>query len=96
MLAAHATTEDTMALDSNFIASLVCPETREKLDIADPALIDQLNSAVKAGTLKNRGGQSVSTALDGGLVRADGRVVYPIWDDIPNLLVDEGIDLSGA
>jgi uncharacterized protein YbaR (Trm112 family) len=36
----------------------------------------------------------VKQALAGGLVRQDGKIVYPVRDDIPVLLVDEGIALS--
>jgi uncharacterized protein YbaR (Trm112 family) len=36
----------------------------------------------------------LETPLDGGLVRADGQVLYPIIDRIPVLLVDEGILLA--
>jgi uncharacterized protein YbaR (Trm112 family) len=32
--------------------------------------------------------------VDGGLVREDGRILYPIRQRIPVLLVDEGIALD--
>jgi len=44
--------------------------------------------------LKNRGGQTLSKQLDGALLRADGRIAYPIVDEIPVLLIDEGIPLD--
>lgn len=83
-----------MALDPDFLASLVCPDNREPLKLADPGLVDRVNGAIKGGRLQNRAGQAVSTPLEAGLVRADGAVLYPIWDDIPNLLVDEGIEVE--
>lgn len=79
-----------MALDPDFLASLICPETREPLSVAEPALIEKVNAAVKGG-LENKGGEPVKTPLDGGLLRADGKVLYPIWSEIPNLLIAEGI-----
>jgi len=82
-----------MAIDPDFLASLICPESREPLSVADDGLVARVNKAV-AGGLKNQGGEAVEKPLDGGLVRADGKVLYPIWDAIPNLLVDEGIALD--
>jgi uncharacterized protein YbaR (Trm112 family) len=41
--------------------------------------------------VKTKGGQSVTEAIDGGLLRNDGTVVYPIRDQIPIMLIEEGI-----
>ncbi len=73
-----------------------CPETRQRLQMAETALIVRLNQQIAAGTLKNRGGQAVSMPLDGGLVRADGRVLFPVRRDIPVLLASEAIELPPA
>ena len=82
-------------LKEQFIALLRCPETRARLSAAEPGLVARLNLAIAAGTLKNKAGQPVSKSLDGGLIREDGAVVYPIQNDIPILLTDEGIVLAG-
>jgi uncharacterized protein YbaR (Trm112 family) len=37
----------------------------------------------------------VKEAIDGGLIRADGKLLYPIRRNIPVMLVDEGIPLMG-
>ncbi len=73
---------------------LRCPENRTRLRLAEEALLARLNAAVSAGSLRNVAGGTLSEALDGGLVREDGRVVYPIVEGIPHLLVDEGIPLE--
>lgn len=83
-----------MALDPEFVSSLLCPESREPLALADDGLVAKVNGRVKDG-LKNRGGEAVERPLDAGLLRADGKVLYPIWDDIPTLLVDEAIEVEG-
>jgi len=70
---------------------LCCPETHQKLALADPALVERLNAKALAGTLKNRAGQTVGGKLDGGLLRADGLYLYPIRDGLPNLLIDEAV-----
>ncbi len=73
---------------------LVCPENRTPLALADAELVSRLNAAIGRKQLENRAGQVLETPLDGGLLRADGQVVYPILDRIPVLLVDEGILLE--
>ena len=81
-------------LDPQFLSILRCPENRTPLREADAALVARVNRAIADGLVKNRLGQAVSTAFEGGLVREDGAVFYPIDDGIPRLLVDEGIPLD--
>jgi uncharacterized protein YbaR (Trm112 family) len=81
-------------ISPDFLAMLRCPEDHSPLTVADAALATRLNEAVTAGRLKNRAGQKLEKRLDGALVRADGQVAYPIIDEIPILLVDEGINLA--
>jgi uncharacterized protein YbaR (Trm112 family) len=73
---------------------LCCPETHQAVRLAEPALVDKLNAQIAAGGLKNRAGQPVQEKLDAGLIRADGKLLYPIRRDIPVMLVDEGIPLG--
>ncbi len=72
---------------------LRCPEDHSELTAANPQLVNRINHAVAQGRLKNRSGNIVPKPLDGALVRADGQIAYPIVDEIPVLLVDEGIRL---
>ena len=48
---------------------------------------------VEGGRLRNRGGQAVTQPIDEGLVREDGKVLYPIDDGIPVMLIEESIEL---
>ena len=73
---------------------LVCPERRTPLTLADQQLVAALNQAVAQRRLKNRAGEPVEKMLDGGLVRDDRAVVYPVIDGIPIMLVDEAIPLD--
>ncbi len=79
---------------ADLISLLCCPETRQTLRLAEPLQIEQLNAQIKMGTIRNRGGQVVAEPLDGGLVRADGKVLYPVRQDIPVMLVEEGLPLA--
>ncbi|HEV2970406.1 MAG TPA: hypothetical protein VGY55_10480 [Pirellulales bacterium] len=81
-------------VSKEFLAMIRCPENRSALALADAALVGRLNDAIDAGWLRNRAGQAVAEFLDGGLVREDQAIVYPIVRQIPILLVDEGIPLE--
>lgn len=65
------------------------------MNLADEALITKLNEAVSRGQLKNRAMKPVTESLDGGLIRADRKMLYPIREDIPVMLIEEGIPLDG-
>ena len=81
-------------IDEQLLDILVCPENKTRLRLADEDLVAKLNRAITAGALRNRVGEPVETPLDGGLVREDSTLLYPIVDDIPVLLVDEAIPLD--
>jgi uncharacterized protein YbaR (Trm112 family) len=62
--------------------------------LAAAPLIAAMNARIARGELKNRAGDVVERALDGGLLRQDNALVYPIIDRIPVLLIDEAILLE--
>jgi uncharacterized protein len=80
-----------MAISKDLLDILLCPDSKQSLTLAEPALLDTLNQRIRQGTLKNRGGAVVSEPIDGGLVREDRQYLYPIRDDIPIMLIDEAI-----
>jgi uncharacterized protein YbaR (Trm112 family) len=82
-----------MAISQDLLDILLCPDSKQSLTLADPALLETLNQRIRQGTLKNRGGAVVPDPIDGGLVREDRRYLYPIRDDIPIMLIDEAIPL---
>ena len=84
---------DPGKIDSELLKLLRCPDTRQGLHPADSPLLEELNRQAAAGQLKNRAGQLVRAALDGGLVRADGKFLYPIRENIPVMLMAEAIPL---
>ncbi len=81
-------------IEAELLSLLCCPETHQDLRPAEPALLENLNRQIAAGSLENRGGQKVAEKLDGGLVRADGRFLYPVRHDIPVMFVNEAIALA--
>jgi uncharacterized protein YbaR (Trm112 family) len=80
-----------MAIDSQLLEMLVCPDDHSPLQVAEEALISDLNTRIIAGGVVNVGGEAVEKPLVSGLVRQDGALLYPIIDHIPVLLKGEGI-----
>ncbi|HIJ66205.1 MAG TPA: hypothetical protein HPP77_09685 [Candidatus Hydrogenedentes bacterium] len=81
-------------IDPELLEILVCPEDKTPVALADDDLVAKANAAIEAGTLKNRADETVKDKIDGGLVRQDRVYMYPIRDDIPIMLIDEGIPLD--
>jgi uncharacterized protein len=81
-------------LDAELIEILACPETKQPVRLAEPELVERVNRAIAAGTLKNREGEAVIEPIEAGLVREDAQYLYPVRDDIPVMLIGEGIELS--
>ncbi|HPV81596.1 MAG TPA: Trm112 family protein [Nitrospira sp.] len=81
-------------LDKDLLAILCCPETKQAVVLADDLLIQKVNGAIERGLLKNKAQKPVTEKLDGGLVRADNKILYPVREDIPVMLIDEGIPLD--
>lgn len=74
---------------------LCCPETKEEVTEATHELIETLNRLIAGHALKNRAGVLIKEPLDAGLLRKDGRFLYPVRQDIPVMLIDEAIPLDG-
>jgi uncharacterized protein YbaR (Trm112 family) len=72
-------------LDSQFVGLLRCPESRSPLREIS---LEQL------GTLGLSSGRCAG--WDAGLLRGDGRGVYPLRGGIPVLLVEELVRLDGT
>ena len=85
-----------MSVDPELLEILVCPETRQPVRLAEPALLERLNQEIRAGRVRNRGGETLREPIQEGLLREDGAVLYPVDDGIPVMLVDESIELQAS
>ena len=80
-------------VDKELLDILVCPEDKTPVHPADAQTLAAVNARIKQGGVKNRGGQPVAGEIVEGLVRADGKYLYPVDNDVPVMLIDEAIPL---
>jgi uncharacterized protein YbaR (Trm112 family) len=83
-----------MTVNQELLEILVCPETKQAVALAPPALLTRLNAEIRAGKLRNRGGDAVAKEIQEALVREDGRALYIVDDGIPVMLIEESIELT--
>jgi uncharacterized protein YbaR (Trm112 family) len=81
-------------VDEQLLKLLVCPETKQPLRLASTEELQSLNAQVAAGAVVNRAGGKVVTPLDALLIREDGACGYPVWEDIPVMLIEEAVPLG--
>ncbi len=79
--------------DKQLLRMLVCPTDHTPRAPAGEQVVARVNRAIAAGQVANRAGRVLDQAIDGGLLRADKTLLYPIFDSIPLLLVDEAIPM---
>ena len=84
--------EDSM--DKKLLSILCCPVTHKGLSLARADLLKSLNTAISAGKVVNRDGETVSGKLSEALVTDDGKTLYPVNDGIPVLLEGESVVLE--
>lgn len=70
-------------LHQELLDILVCPQNKMRVSLADQSLVDQIN-------------EGCEKKIDGGLIREDRTILYPIVDGIPIMLIDEAISLEGC
>ena len=81
-------------MDDKLLEIIYCPETHQPLRRADVELVTNLNQRIEAGTLFDRVEEKVGQKIDGGLLREDGKILYPIRQNIPTLLIEQGSPLG--
>jgi len=81
-------------IEASLLEILACPENKTPVRMATAEELDALNARIGAGGVRNRGGEAVTEPLQEGLVREDGRYLYPVRDEIPIMLIDEAIALQ--
>ena len=83
-------------ISDELLALLRCPQTMQAMTVALPEQLAQIEAKRAAGTLRDRAANLVNEPISAGLVRADGKLLFPIRDGIPVLLLDEALPLGAA
>jgi uncharacterized protein YbaR (Trm112 family) len=82
-----------MGVSEELLEILVCPETKQPVRLASTDVLKKLREDIAAGRVRNRGGETLTEPIEEGLVREDGRILYPVDDGIPVMLIEESIEL---
>ena len=82
-----------MPVSEELLEILVCPETKQPVALAGAEILEQVNARIRAGNQRNRGGDKVEQELEEALLRQDGRVLYPVDDGIPVMLIEESLEV---
>ncbi len=80
-----------MAVDGKLLEILCCPVSKVALIRLENARLEKLNRAIDAGGVESIRGEKIPVRLKEALITQDGRVIYPVVDDIPLLLEEKGI-----
>ena len=82
-----------MSVSPDLLEILICPETQQPVAPAGPEVLARVNAEIAAGRLRNRGGEPVKEPIAEALIREDGRVLYPVDDGIPVMLIEESVEV---
>ena len=80
-----------MPVDGKLLEILCCPVSKTPLTLLAQEKLDKLNKAIMDREALYVGGEKVTDTLQEGLITEDGKVIYPVQDDIPVLLEEKGI-----
>ena len=78
-------------MDRKLLDLLVCPTTRQPLQLLDSRGLQALNAAIASGGIVRGDGSAQADALSEALISRDRKTVYRIDDGIPVLLAEEAI-----
>ncbi len=78
-------------IDRELLEILCCPKTKVPVEMLSEDKLKAVNDRIGRGEVKTVDGSKVDKPLDSGLITEDGKTIYRIDDDIPIMLIDEGI-----
>ena len=80
-----------MPVDGKLLEILCCPVSKTPLIVLGQEKLDRLNNSISSDEALYIDGEKVTQPLQEGLITQDGKVIYPVQDDIPVLLEEKGI-----
>lgn len=73
---------------------LVCSVSGERLALIGDAELDRINGRIREGQARRRGGGYHATELQAGLWAREAGLVYPIENELPQLLPEDAIEVN--
>jgi uncharacterized protein YbaR (Trm112 family) len=83
-----------MIISEEILSILVCPESKNPLELASDSVTQSLNKLILNSSVVNKEGRMVNAECESFLITKDGVTAYPIRDGIPVLLIEEGITID--
>ena len=80
-----------MPVNGKLLEILCCPVSKTPLTVLGRQKLEKLNKAIENVEALYVGGEKVTEPLQEGLITEDGKVIYPVQDDIPILLEEKAI-----
>jgi len=80
-----------MPVNGKLLEILCCPVSKTPLTVLGRQKLDTLNATIASGDALYVDGEKIMEPLQEGLITEDGKVIYPVQDDIPILLEEKGI-----
>lgn len=80
-----------MAISKKLLEILCCPVSHSPLSLVNKPQLSYLNDQIRDGEVVTVDGEAVTEPLEAALITQDGKVLYPVRDDIPVLLYEAGI-----
>lgn len=80
-----------MPIQKELLEVLVCPVTKQPLQLLSDEQLATLNQQIAKGSVTNSGGARVESPFTEGLITTDSKTIYRIDDGIPIMLAEEGI-----
>lgn len=80
-----------MSIDRRLLEILCCPVSKTPVRRIDKETLEIINAAARQGEALQVDGTPLEAPLDDAIITDDGKVVYPIVDDIPVMLAERGI-----
>ena len=79
---------------AELIGILRCPETMQPVREATADELAACNLRIAAGEIRTQSGVLRAEPVSGGLLRADGRLLFTVENRIPVMLIEEALVLT--
>lgn len=80
-----------MPITEELLSILCCPATKEPLRLLEEEKLQKVNTLILKKKLHYQDNSPVEKSLTEGLITTDGKTIYRIDQDIPIMLIEQGI-----